>query len=574
MEKPQLSATGIINAIRAKSAIGSMRWEKISTMVCKGVDFNVNFVRLNRTMPVEALVKMIKGKPNDSLLYSSDLQNRLLTLQNALSSSGFHSGTLNAEILSKPINIIEISGASEDIKKLGRIFVLATTQDDLFDFLQKIIVDIEKVVIGIRDKNMKKQASAQKAFDKRATALAGTQITVLPKEVSVYEESQVTGAKRIAPDRVAHQQLTPEAGIRALISSQADRVNKIAQSYFNYSQQFHLMIGNYGDSMPLKTSANISRLPNLEKDHAIYHDIKKQVNYSGNSLSGLSDYLKQRGEELKWSQEKENAYSEKVVGVYIDAVKKDISKGYKYPVEVLQYDKSFITAVSSRERYEKGLNTSFSADDARIVFDDADTIGAGMKRQDGTEIPQHQKDEIRLGVKDFSEVLGLDMKKIAQNDRWVYVHLNGKNPFLKSGVAGLYRKDVTNHSISISVGGIEKIYKVENGKRVAVDINTVMAHELGHAIDYKTNKNLFSYAFIRELGKLYNPCPDWFHELRQYYDDPREIVARVIEQYVSVAKGHTEYYARPAYWNKDVFESLIAPEVPKAIKTYLSEYQI
>jgi hypothetical protein len=42
------------------------------------------------------------------------------------------------------------------------------------------------------------------------------------------------------------------------------------------------------------------------------------------------------------------------------------------------------------------------------------------------------------------------------------VHLNGKNVFLKNGVAGLYREKGEN--ISISVGGTESVRQTVGGE--------------------------------------------------------------------------------------------------------------
>jgi|GEM_PF-2667836 hypothetical protein len=54
------------------------------------------------------------------------------------------------------------------------------------------------------------------------------------------------------------------------------------------------------------------------------------------------------------------------------------------------------------------------------------------------------------------------MKKLLEEKSWVYVHLNGKNVFLKNGVAGLYREKGEN--ISISIGGTESVRQTIGGE--------------------------------------------------------------------------------------------------------------
>lgn len=191
---------------------------------------------------------------------------------------------------------------------------------------------------------------------------------------------------------------------------------------------------------------------------------------------------------------------------YIELVQQDLSKGYKYPEAVLEFVPDAKAILGKRSRYEKGLHTSFSAKDERITYEHQDTLGVGMKRQDGKELTLEQKKDIVEGVKDFEDALGLDMKKLGEEKQWVYVHLNGKNVFLKNGVGGLYREKGEN--ISISVGGTETVRQTLGGEISSIKVHTVMSHELGHALDAIQNWKLFPSGKLFDLKIRMNKAPD------------------------------------------------------------------
>lgn len=202
----------------------------------------------------------------------------------------------------------------------------------------------------------------------------------------------------------------------------------------------------------------------------------------------------------------ESITPERMKDRYIELVQQDLSKGYKYPEAVLEFIPDAKAMLRKRSRYEKGLHTSFSAQDERINYDYQDTLGVGIKRQDGKELTLEQKQDIVEGVKDFEEALGLDMKKLGEEKQWVYVHLNGKNVFLKNGVGGLYREKGEN--ISISVGGTETVRQTLGGGVSSIKVHTVMSHELGHALDAIQNWNLFPNSKLFDLKVRMNKAPD------------------------------------------------------------------
>lgn len=395
---------------------------------------------------------------------------------------------------------------------------------------------------------------------------------ILPKEISVQTEAKAVGAKRISPDRVAHQQLTPEEGINSLVEKEKTIVSNNSASWIKAADNLKILINKYGPTIPQRSEANIQKYPGLLDDFYKYSGLKKYA-LNPKNLVDMRDQFIAKADRIKWTPEKEQVYKTKVNKIYIDSVKQDISKGYKYPEAVLNYDKSFKTAVDSRDRYEKGLRTSFSADDSRIVFEDQNKIGAGMKRQDGKPITDQQKTEIKNGVIDFSNELGIDIKKLAENERWVYVHLNNKNPFLMKDAAGLYRPDPINKSISISVGGVESFDKIVDDKKERVRVNTTVAHELGHALDGKIKGKLFSDDIYYSLRRNYKPV-EFSGRGNSYWESKSEITARMIEEYIAVKKGQLGLFNREGYWNKDIFETIIKPAVEESIPKHFGDYKL
>ncbi len=362
---------------------------------------------------------------------------------------------------------------------------------------------------------------------------AKKQVDILPPDVDIKTEAKNVGAKRIAPDRIIHQQLTPR-----------DAITKLNEDVSRVRQEWNEAMSSYRGRGTLRIKAKL-----LE-------DIQK---YAGSKkINEVTEKLNSLGE--KEIKEK-----------YIQMVKNDISKGYKYPQEVLSFDKSFEKAVDSRARYEKGLATSFSSDDARIVFDEKNRIVAGMKRQDGKALSQEQKQEIVEGVMQFQKAMGIDLNELAKAERWVFVHLNGKNPFLKKATAGLYRKAKDN--VSVSIGGVEMVDEIINGKKVFKKINTTTAHELGHALDGNVGNNFFDNAsLVYRLSQNFNPIK-LSSRGTKYWKNKGEVTARAIEQYVAVKEGHSSIYSREGYWSKDIFENQIKPAVEDAIEKHFSKYK-
>lgn len=385
----------------------------------------------------------------------------------------------------------------------------------------------------------------------------------LPEDVDLLEESKKIWPKRIAPDRKAHQQLNPQMALEKLAEQEKARLTWKIKGLNEDLATLDKLVEKYGQKMPARTEKNRQKYPDLIKDYGLLQSLKKK--YQTSSINDTRDIIENIISLNTRSLERTTP--EDMKKAYIALVQEDISKGYKYPEAVLDFVPEARKILNGRERYEKWLYTSFSAKDERINYEHKEELGAGMKRQDGKELTQEQKQDIVEGVKDFEEVLGLDMKKLGEEKNRVYVHLNGKNVFLKNGVAGLYRERGEN--ISISIGGIETVRQPLGGDVSSIKVHTVMSHELGHALDAIQNWNLFPSTKLFDLKIKMNKAPNW--NVR-YWKSDAEVTARAIEQYISIKKGDTDYYDKPAYWKKEVFENIIEPMVKDGIEEKFEGY--
>lgn len=393
----------------------------------------------------------------------------------------------------------------------------------------------------------------------------------LPKEESIYDEAKKIWAKRISPEKITHQQLTPEAWIRAMTDKEIKRFTTNRDAFSKMAEESKELAKVYWDKMPTRAYANSDKYPNFNEDYAKRWRIKENLwKFGGKDFASAIENMEYRANMWDRMIADKTSIMEKAKNSYIEQIKSDISKWYKYPEDVLNYDKSFRIAVDNRARYEKWLATSFSADDARIVFDDKKQLWAWLKRQDWKELTQIQKSEIIDWVIEFGDNLWLDMKKLAETDRWVYVHLNDKNPFLMKNTAWLYRKWENN--VSISVWGTESFKTLVDWKEVSKRVNTTMSHELWHAIDSKVWWKLFDNWFLFDRKLDMNPSSEFSPRWNKYWKSDREVTARMIEQYVAIKQWHIGYFDRPAYWKKEVFETKIQPTIEKTIKDKLWDF--
>jgi len=367
-----------------------------------------------------------------------------------------------------------------------------------------------------------------------------TDYETLPKTVSVEAEAEVAWPKRIAPDRVKWQQETYDKGLE-----------------------------NVKDVIKAK--------------RVVFSDLWFK-SLRGKAVKDIWEE-KQRIEKLPES-EAEIQWNELARGIYEDLVIKDISKWYRYPEDVTsKFPKAQIQkAVDARARYEKWLFTSFSNKDTRANYQYKDEIWAGIKSQDWKPVTQEQMNEIVDGIRSFGGVFWLDMKKFAEDNNIIYVHLHGWNPFLMWGwwksrwwwmnIAWLYRR-WADWNISISLWWVELVMeKWEDWEMKKNNVNATPEHELAHAFDYMLDNKLFSSQDIEILKKTMNKPT----RLINYYNRSQEIVARAVEQYAA-KKTWKSRYGRPykdsqAYWNEENFDKYVKPIVEKNMKEKLWDYSI
>ena len=354
----------------------------------------------------------------------------------------------------------------------------------------------------------------------------------LPKTISVEAEAEKAWPKRIAPDRVKWQQETYDKWLENVKEIVKASPFKIYELWFKSDRSKAVQ-----DIMSERK--RIRELPESEAD-------------------------------IQWN--------ELARSIYEDLVIKDISKWYRYPEDVTsKFPKAQMKkAVDARARYEKWLFTSFSSKDTRANYQYKDEIWAWIKSQDWKPVTQEQMSEIVDGIRSFGKVFWLDMKKFAEDNNIIYVHLHGWNPFLMwwMKIAWLYRR-WEDWNISVSLWWVEWVMeKWEDWEMKKTNINATPEHELAHAVDYMLDNKLFSSPDIEILKKTMNK-PE---HLINYYNRSQEIVARAVEQY-SASITWKDRYGKPyvnsqAYWNQENFDKYVKPIVEKNMNSKLEDYKL
>jgi hypothetical protein len=294
---------------------------------------------------------------------------------------------------------------------------------------------------------------------------------------------------------------------------------------------------------------------------------------------------------------------------YIKLIKESIKHGKPVPQEVVEQRPEFQVAQDARRRYEKGLHTSFANKSAAVNAVMFLEKGYKVKRQDGKAIQEFQIQEIAQGVTDIQQAIG-PVKDIMSKSDLTIAHTSGTYPFLMVA-GGVYHPN--DKTITMGITGLKSL-----------------AHEWAHWLDYeggKASRNGYeSYTDGRKSkriessrealsrseeysNRLYNDAawnmndrkglrevykraysnskqvtPDEKKDAREvvarvggYWGDPREVFARLVEQYVAVTQGKkTEasespeyYYKHPAYWNREKFEEY-RPQIKAEIERRIS----
>ena len=408
-----------------------------------------------------------------------------------------------------------------------------------------------------------------------------SEFEVLPDDVSIEKEAKEAWPKRIAPDRIPRQQLTYEDWVKKL----QEQVKTVAE-YIKASDDLRAaMYGEYKG----------------EKSHNELTENYKELGRKAAQILWKDwQFKSDKSKEFKdlWKNIRDNLNNEKGLNeiwktFYISKVKKDISRGYMFPQEVLKDIPWAKKAIDSRERYQKGLDTSFSSKDNRIDYSEKDKIWAWIKSQDWKQVTKEQKENIVKWVMDFQKVFSIDMKRIAEELWFVYVDLHWGNVFL-SDAAGMYRreynKDWTVKNSSVSVWGSETV-RFKDKKTwewKSEKVNTTMSHELGHVVDRLVEWNLIRGYTLSDLRRTFQhrSSPNSIFQywpnssfVRNYLSKDTEIVARAFGQYMDMAKWWNNYIRsdwewKLGYWSKSDFETIVKPTLEKAIKEKLWDWYI
>lgn len=327
---------------------------------------------------------------------------------------------------------------------------------------------------------------------------------------------------------------------------------------------------------------------------------------------------------LKRLKDRDDKIAQQYKHEYLELVKKAISKGSPVPDSVIAQYSEFRTALDARERYEKGRHTSFANRSAAINDTMQKEEGFKAKRQDGKAITDAQVKEIKDGIADIATVLGADLRDMMRGTDLTIAHTNGKHPFL-SDAGGMYHPGEK----SISAG-------IDNWLGQPV---RALAHEVGHWFDYESGKVMGAETKIMRGGKrvatayaseadadklryagygtraesLYSQALKTMTDTREvtrmlkvtklsdldpearsqvertkvvlghYWREPREIFARLFEQYISEKLGRGGlasetpelYHTTPGWWDKDAWaklEPMVEAEVNKRLAAMRERY--
>jgi O-acetyl-ADP-ribose deacetylase (regulator of RNase III) len=281
-------------------------------------------------------------------------------------------------------------------------------------------------------------------------------------------------------------------------------------------------------------------------------------------------------------------------------VKKAISTGETVSAEIIAQTEIFGKAKTARERYEKGWNTSFGNMTAAVDDSMQERRGYKVKRQDGKEITPGQKAEIETGVDEIEQAIG-PIGDLMRHANVTFAHTNGKYPFLQQA-GGLYH--ASERTISIGIGskfsgqsipaqahevghwldneagamqGVEVTHYTRSRERqtlnflsegdnrsyekqdndLILDASNAMnrSYEVRRWLNPKSKKETDSERILAEIVSV---------KLGAYWRDPREVWARLFEQYVSTKlagkvaySADKDYTNTPGYWTEEAFAALM-----------------
>lgn len=298
---------------------------------------------------------------------------------------------------------------------------------------------------------------------------------------------------------------------------------------------------------------------------------------------------------------------------YLKEVKKAIKRNETVPEAVIRQYPEFDRAFTAHARYKKALHTSFANRSAAVDDSMQSERGYKCKRQDGKALTAAQLADIARGMDEIDSVLGslLPRGKLAdllRADDLTISHTNNRHPFMKSS-GGVY----VPAERTISTGVSDRL-----GRPIPS-----LAHELGHHFDSQAGARLgkqvnigerrqprmatylseaeYASPLIRmaracfimaqaDIQRALMPLPEGAseeaqaeHEARtfilgrgRYWYQPREVFARLFEQFVSTRLGHggwsvyPNYPERLAYWGARADWPHLEPLVEEQIRRRLA----
>lgn len=313
-------------------------------------------------------------------------------------------------------------------------------------------------------------------------------------------------------------------------------------------------------------------------------------------------YWTKRAAELDAQEKPTDVEADSARKDYAEIVRKAISKGEPVPSAVIGQRPEFKKAETARARFEKGHHTSFANESIAVDRSQKAARGIKVKRQDGKPIKPEQLAEILKGIDEVEEVLG-PLKDLFDKTDVTIAHTSGKHPFL-SDAGGMYHgseRTVTagindrlgrpiaalahelGHWLDMEAGrALGHNTRVMRGKRYG-DSTSLADHEHrgydNRLLSEATRRMSDTWEVRRILKKKYGDAADPEEQveierakvvLGPYWREPREVFARLFEQYITTERGaggvasRTTYHGKPGWWSKDDFEHL-KPMVREAV---------
>lgn len=217
-----------------------------------------------------------------------------------------------------------------------------------------------------------------------------------------------------------------------------------------------------------------------EAEHSVIH-LENQIKQLGPKATKKKAELEANLAYWRTAAEKSDEHAERNREYnrrkYREEIKAAISKGIVTDPRIIKQHPEFEIARTARERYEKGLHTSFANRSVAVDESMKKARGYKAKQQDGKELSEKNKIDLERGVSEIEAAIG-ELKDLFDYTDITLAHTNGKHPFLSTS-GGLYHsadRTVTSGTIIKSILGA---YECK-----------ALAHEIGHWLDFEAGNAL------------------------------------------------------------------------------------